>query len=113
MKDFYDVWLLASEFPLNGDVLTEAIKATFAHRNTAVDPTPIAFTTAFFDQPSTSAQWRAFRTRLRPARCPETLLEVVDTLRAFLSPIARACMDRSVFKLHWTPGGPWGQPIAR
>jgi hypothetical protein len=112
MKDFYDVWLLASEFPFDGDVLTDAINATFVHRNTAVDPTPIAFTTAFFDQPSTSAQWRAFRTRLLPARCPETLLEVVDTLRAFLSPIARACTDRAPFNLHWTPRGPWGEPIS-
>ena len=113
MKDFYDVWLLASEFPFDGAVLTDAINATFAHRSTAIDPTPIAFTTAFFDQPSTSAQWRAFRTRLQPARCPETLVEAVDTLRAILSPVARACADRSVFNRHWTPGGPWGKPIAR
>jgi hypothetical protein len=52
MKDFYDVWLLANTFSFHGQVLANAINATFLHRNTTVHPMPIAFTAAFTDQPT-------------------------------------------------------------
>ena len=32
MKDFYDVWYLAVNYPFEGSVLAEAITATFAQR---------------------------------------------------------------------------------
>ena len=36
MKDFYDVWLLASQFPFDGSVLAKAVTATFANRETTI-----------------------------------------------------------------------------
>src|SRR5215470_11604071 len=37
MKDFYDVWLLATTCPFEGNLLGKAISATFANRSTAID----------------------------------------------------------------------------
>jgi hypothetical protein len=70
MKDFYDVWLLASQFAFDGELLAKAIAATFANRETSIDVAPIAFTHDFSEQASTLAQWTAFRnsSRTRNAR---------------------------------------------
>ncbi len=108
MKDFYDVWLLASAFTFDGSLLAKAIGATFANRETAIDMAPIAFTSEFSEQLSTRTQWTAFRTRLSNERCPEKLLEIVALLAAFLLPVARACATGAGFERRWPPGGPWG-----
>lgn len=107
MKDFYDIWLLAGQFAFNGVSLANAIAATFANRETAIDVAPIAFTPAFTEQSSTLARWSAFRSRLPNAPCPEKLSEVVTVLSDFLLPVARACVSGESFALHWSRRGPW------
>lgn len=107
MKDFYDVWLLARQFDFDGTPLANAIAATFANRETAIDVAPIAFTPEFTEQASTLAQWTAFRKKLRNTECPETLAEVVPFLTLFLLPVARACAGGEGFEQHWPAGGPW------
>jgi predicted nucleotidyltransferase component of viral defense system len=73
MKDFYDLWLLASQYAFDGAVLAKAITATFANRETGMDVVPIAFTSEFIEQLSTLAQWSAFRSRRPNSQCPEKL----------------------------------------
>lgn len=107
MKDFYDVWLLASQFTFDGAVLAKAIAATFKNRETAIDVAPIAFTPDFTEQASTLAQWTAFRKKLPNAACPEKLSDVVPFLSEFLLPIARASGSGTSFEGRWPPGGPW------
>jgi hypothetical protein len=103
----YDVWLLANQFTFDGALLAKAVAATFANRDTAIDAAPIAFTPDFTEQPSTLAQWTAFRNKLPDTGCPEKLSEVVTFLAEFLSPIARACESGEIFDQRWAPGGPW------
>jgi hypothetical protein len=81
MKDFYDVWLLASQFAFDGALLAKAIAATFANRETAIDVAPIAFTPDFTEQASTLAQWTAFRNKLPNTECPAKLSDVVTLHR--------------------------------
>lgn len=107
MKDFYDVWLLASQFAFDGAVLAKAIAATFKNRETALDIAPIAFTPDFTEQASTLAQWTAFRKKLPNAECPERLADVVLFLSEFLLPIVRARDSGASFEGRWPPGGPW------
>ena len=107
MKDFYDVWLLASQFAFDGALLAKAIAATFANRKTAIDVAPIAFTPDFTGQAATLAQWTAFRDKLPSTECPAKLSEVVTFLTVFLLPIARAIANGQSFNQRWTPGGPW------
>jgi hypothetical protein len=107
MKDFYDIWLLASQFPFDGKLLAKAVSATFANRETSIDVSPIAFTPDFTEQPSTLAQWSAFRSRLSHEQVPEKLSDVVTVLVTFLLPVARACATNTSFEMRWSPGGPW------
>lgn len=107
MKDFYDVWLLASQFAFDGALLAKAVAATFANRETAIDVAPIALTPDFTEQASTRAQWTAFRNKLPNTECPAKLSEAVTFLAEFLLPIARACANGESFNQRWAPGGPW------
>jgi len=107
MKDFFDLWLLASQFAFEGPVLAKAVTSTFANRQTAMDVEPITFTPEFTERATAPAQWSAFRKRLGVGEIPERLADVVHVLVAFLLPVARACAVGSTFELHWAPGGPW------
>jgi hypothetical protein len=107
MKDFFDVWLLATNFAFDGKVLSRAVSATFSNRATPIDLAPIAFTDQFTGQASTQAQWTAFRNRLSFADCPDRLSDAVTVLAAFLMPVAHACSRGESFAKHWAPRGLW------
>jgi hypothetical protein len=107
MKDFYDVWLLASQFPFDGNILADAISATFKNRGTEFDLAPIAFNPEFTEQTSALAQWRAFRARLSNETCPERLSEVVTFLARFLLPVVRASAESAIFPMKWSPQVGW------
>lgn len=107
MKDFYDIWLLATRFTFDGPSLAQAIVATFANRRTAIDLAPIALTPSFASQSSARTQWAAFRRKLPSIASPETLVEVVQLLDEFLVPVALGCVTGSAFDQDWQPGGPW------
>jgi hypothetical protein len=109
MKDFYDLWVLASEFPFEGSALAGAVRATFKRRRTPL-PTdePLALTDVFARDAAKQVQWRAFvrRGRLRPD--DPGLPAVVGVLRGFLLPLIRAAAaPGDTFAARWPPGGPW------
>jgi hypothetical protein len=107
MKDFYDVWLLASQFAFDGALLAAAVVATFANRETDIDVAPIAFTPEFTEQASTVAQWSAFRGRLPNTESPAKLSEVVASrpARSAFGPttsMSRGRMTREDVRLEGT-----------
>jgi hypothetical protein len=121
MKDFYDIWLLAMHGAYDGLILAAAIRATFEHRQTALQKTPAALSSAFAGHSDKQAQWRAFLRRLgaggdrHPAvNEPLALAEAVAVIAAFLSPVTSALIEGLCFEQHWLPGGPWHPgPLAR
>ena len=61
MKDSYDLWKLARHFDFNGDLLCDAIKATFERRQTEIPTdTPLALTEEFSHDAQNAKQWQAF-----------------------------------------------------
>ena len=89
MKDFYDIWLLATSFPFEDDRLARAIKATFERRETKIpDQLPDALTRDFGEDPAKIQQWEAFKRDL--GADPGSLIDVCATLASFLGPRAEA-----------------------
>jgi predicted nucleotidyltransferase component of viral defense system len=88
LKDFYDLWLIASTFTLDPTSLAEAVKRTFERRGT---PLPRSLPSGLTDAFATAwdSQWRTFLGRERLAAVPDDLTEVLNDLRKFLMPIAR------------------------
>ena len=110
MKDFFDVWLLATRGGFQGQVLGRAIQATFRQRGTAIPLAPTAFSDAFAGDPERQVQWEAFLRRYRlskEAGVPTTLGEAIRLIAAFLGPVLEALWEGRRFEKRWPPGGPW------
>lgn len=109
MKDFFDLFVLAQQFPFDGPLLTRAVASTFARRGTSVpDSSPVAFTEAFAKDPAKQTQWTSFlRKRARESAVPGELLEVTMVISAFLWPVVQSVAARKGLPTRWPPGGPW------
>ena len=83
MKDYFDLLALLREGAMDQPVLTEAIRATFQRRATALpDGVPFGLTDAFATDAQKQSQWNAFLRRNRLV-APD-LKAVVDELRTFV-----------------------------
>jgi hypothetical protein len=108
MKDFYDLWAISGTFPFEGTVLSEAIRATFDRRATALPAdTPIALTNAFAEDAGKQAQWRAFLGRTAIALAPEPLPDLLARIVEFLMPPTGALIRAEGFTMQWEPGIGW------
>ncbi|HYN78669.1 MAG TPA: nucleotidyl transferase AbiEii/AbiGii toxin family protein, partial [Lamprocystis sp. (in: g-proteobacteria)] len=64
MKDYFDLWILASHADFDGGTLAQAIRATFERRATRIpEGIPFGLTDEFSQEPQKQTQWRAFLTR--------------------------------------------------
>lgn len=107
MKDFFDIWLLASQFNFTGNELAQAIDKTFANRGTQLDAEPVALTPTFTAAEGTQKQWVAFVKRSQLDNAPKTLDDARELLRSFLLPVATALLAAERFPVSWTAPGPW------
>ncbi|KPL50852.1 hypothetical protein ABB55_00245 [Prosthecomicrobium hirschii] len=102
LKDFYDLWLIAQTFEFDRASLAEAVRQTFARRETRL-PTekPIGLSDAYAD--AWGRQWKAFLGRERMAAAPTELAAVVSGLAGFLLPL----IEPAERDERWKPGEGW------
>lgn len=113
MKDFFDLWIMARRLAFDGQILAEAIAATFTRRGIAVPmEAPTALTDAFVEEPIKRAQWGAFVRKNRLDAEAGDLPTVIAELRDFLLPVSLAAAAGSPFSQHWPAGGPWREMSA-
>jgi predicted nucleotidyltransferase component of viral defense system len=108
MKDFYDLWVLTRDFEFEGTLLSQAIRATFERRGTAL-PTevPLALSDEFSEDLGKKTQWAAFLGRLGREAREAPLSEVTEALKEFLLLPMIAGGRAETFDRTWPPGGPW------
>ena len=107
MKDFYDIWSLATHFSFEGPTLAQAILETFTSRGTDLSLHPIALSEAFAQDGEKQVQWEAFRRRLGREDMPADLRNVVQNLATFLDPVTEALVEGRAFEHRWEPGHGW------
>jgi predicted nucleotidyltransferase component of viral defense system len=108
LKDFYDLWALASGSDFEGEDLSAAIRATFARRRTPLpSEPPVALTAEFSGAALKQSQWRAFVRRGKLRAGAASLNEVTTLLREFLTPVVDSLNAGSQFSQRWKAGGPW------
>jgi len=112
MKDFYDIYFLCRNYSFEGPRLQKAIQQTFERRNTDIpEDVPSAFTKSFHSDPSTQAQWRAFRKKLSAHELPEDLEVVLDLIQQFLWPVTEQLNRGATMSKNWRPDVGWHEPI--
>ena len=108
MKDYYDVWAMSQQFDFDGQVLRDAVRATFRRRKTELPAeTPIGLSPAFASAPLKQTQWRAFVSRTRLKQKSLDMKAVVDAIRDFIMPPTSAALADKPFPRTWSKGGPW------
>ncbi len=108
MKDFFDLWFLATHFEFDGELLVQAVKATFERRGTPrPNEPPVALTSVFSGDISKQKQWTAFLRRSGVGSTDLTLTAVVEGLAEFLVPVLVGPEARRGTGLRWRAGGPW------
>jgi predicted nucleotidyltransferase component of viral defense system len=103
LKDFYDLWYLATHFDFDGQLLVRALIATLDRRKTDLpSQIPPALTSAYFGMSSRQTQWNAF---VRKSNLPTdrilSLEEVVKMLEVFLMPLIAAARSDALFNQDW------------
>jgi len=106
MKDFFDIWALATNHAFNSGTLSEAIARTFDQRGTGLDADAVCFTEVFGNSEDKQIQWQAFlkRTQLQDS-APPLFVDIWRETASFLKPMISSENDI----VHWRPGGPWGR----
>jgi hypothetical protein len=110
MKDFHDVWALATAFAFDGARLQRAVTACFERRRTAwTEEAPGALTADIYLMPEIARRWRNYlaagAVRVPP---PIRFEEIGERIIQFLGPVRANIVARGEFADVWPPGGPWG-----
>ncbi len=91
MKDFRDLAMLAGRCEFAGELLTRAVRATFAHRRTDMTLVAEVLTEDFYDDAALGQRWRAYlRTMPDAEHRSISLPDVGREMRRFLEPLAAA-----------------------
>jgi predicted nucleotidyltransferase component of viral defense system len=107
MKDFTDLVIAARRTAFDGGTLVAAIRATFRRRGAQLPESEIvALSEQFVQDARAQANWKAYAKR-EGLRGFESLAQVIEELRAFLSRPIEHARTGETFGARWTPGGPW------
>jgi hypothetical protein len=108
MKDFYDRWVFASDFPFSGQTIASAVQNTFIRRKTLLPKkTPEAFWATFIENPFKQNQWQAFVRKASLVKVEKDFGKTIYFVRSFLLPPIESNLKTKSFKMNWSAGGPW------
>lgn len=105
MKDFYDIWLLSRQFNFFSKDLQKAIDLTLHNRRTELPEELTPFSDKFIIDKT--AQWNAFRKKMKIDTVPEEFSEIVHHIEQFLEPAISGIRSQSDSDLQWEAPGPW------
>lgn len=89
MKDYFDLWFIATTYEHDTDALRTAVRRTFERRKQVLpEGLPVGLSDRFANDASKQAQWQAFQRRIAVTTPP--LSEVVAMIRDFARPLFEA-----------------------
>ncbi len=100
LKDFYDLWVLATVFSFDGAVLGEALRATFDRRGSFLPEKladVVALTELFAADVQKQQAWRAFLRKQQLGDVELSLMEVAAKIQDFLLPVSLVVGKKGVF----------------
>ncbi len=103
MKDFYDIRVIAQSMILDGNILAQAMKATFETRKTAISTEALTlFSNEFKQDTGKSAQWRAFLNKNKITD-EAGFSDVIDEIQRFIEPIYQTISENRSLTTQWQP----------
>jgi len=103
MKDFYDIRVIAHTMILDGNVLAQAVKATFETRKTVILTEVLAlFSDEFKQDTGKSIQWSAFLNK-NNITDEADFSDVVTEIQEFIEPIYQSISENQSVTMQWLP----------
>jgi predicted nucleotidyltransferase component of viral defense system len=99
MKDYYDLYYLASKFDFDGAILVEALQKTFANRNHIFTVEKFNQVMTFGEDDGMQKKWKAFMKKINDRTCDFKI--VLETIRIFLSEPFVAAILQVEYKKTW------------
>lgn len=98
-KDFYDIYILASNYDFDGTDLKKAIEETFHHRQTEFDDI-VAFEKGFAEDSIRKSRWNSF---IKKKKAMESVDfgTAVNMIKDFLQPIVEKIIDNMEMNTQW------------
>ncbi|PSB57641.1 nucleotidyl transferase AbiEii/AbiGii toxin family protein [Chamaesiphon polymorphus] len=104
LKDFYDLWVLATYFSFDGIALGSALTATFERRRTPLPQTHaevVALTPLFTTDAQKQQAWKAFLRKHQLVANELSLMEVVEIIQEFVLPVSVMVSKGELFVGQW------------
>jgi predicted nucleotidyltransferase component of viral defense system len=104
LKDFYDLWVLATNFSFDGIVLGAALTATFERRRTPLPQTRaevVALTPLFTNDAQKQQAWKAFLRKHQLVANELNLIEVAEIIQEFILPVSAMVSSGELFFGQW------------
>ena len=103
MKDFYDIRVIAQSMTLDGNVLAQAMKATFETRKTAISTETLTlFSVEFKQDTGKSTQWSAFLNK-NNITDEVDFSDIITEIQQFIEPIYQSISENRSFTMLWRP----------
>lgn len=101
MKDFYDIKTIASTMEINGQILFDAIRATFDRRKMDITTEVLyVFSDEFKQDRDKQTQWLAFLNK-NTLEKGIGFVDVIGGIQQFLEPVYQAIAEQRNYKQHW------------
>jgi predicted nucleotidyltransferase component of viral defense system len=102
MKDYYDLWILSKQYEFDGNLLAQAIKATFERRKTALpEELPLGLTEEFYNDEIILTRWNSFVKNTELAIVENKLDTVIYDLQVFFNNVIKALAEQKEFTGIW------------
>lgn len=95
MKDFYDLFVLLTTFNFDLDVLSDAIIATFKHRETLILPNPSFFEKEFMTDKTLNNLWYRF-IKNNNLEIEHNFESIIKILKVKISPLWENILQRKI-----------------
>lgn len=99
-KDFYDIYCLAIEYDLDGDILKEAIAETFNHRQTQINEIG-AFKDSYTNDAVNQQRWNSFIKKKKTIN-RISLNETISVIKELIMPIVDSIENNTSFNCKWS-----------
>lgn len=100
MKDYYDVYYLASKFDFDGTVLSEALRKTFVNRNHIFTVEQFEQVMIFDSDDGMQKKWKAFTRKIDIKT--DDFKVVLDTIKGFLTEPFRSAVEGFRYTSQWS-----------
>lgn len=100
MKDYYDIYYIANKFDFDGEILTEALRKTFANREHSFTVEQFEQVMNFGSDAAMQKKWNAFVRKINTKT--DDYSTVLKTIKSFLEQPFAAAVDGKIFTKHWS-----------